>query len=132
MDNSISTAEIMSRIKLEIKEKNIPDFEDVPYRKKAGSEVPENPDTAIILMRSCSYVHPYRQISGKPVRVFLKKAVRKIVKFYIEPIVDEQNDFNASAEATITSLRNTQKKLIKRIEKLEQENNRLMKDLYGE
>ena len=58
--------------------------------------------------------------------------IRKIVKFYVEPIVEEQNNFNASSEATITSLRNTQKKLIKRIEKLENENKRLMKDLYGE
>lgn len=130
MNNSINTAEIMSGIKLSAKD--IPDFEEVPYTRNTGSAVPENPDDAISEMRSYSCIHSYRQIHGKKIKVFLKKAVRKIVRFYVEPIVDEQNDFNASAEATITSLRNTQKKLIKRIEKLEAENKRLIEDLYGE
>lgn len=132
MDNSINTEKIMSRIRLEIKEKNIPDFEDVPYRKNIGSEVPENPDDAINEMRSCSYVHSYRQLAGKPLKVFLKKTVRKIIKFYTEPVIDEQNDFNSATETALTSMRNTQKKLIERIEKLEEENRRLIKDLYGE
>lgn len=130
MENSINTAEIMSDIKRT--SKDIPDFENIPYKKNAGSVIYENPDKAISEMRSYSYIHSYRQINDKKVKVLLKKVVRKIVKFYVEPIVEEQNNFNASSEATITSLRNTQKKLIKRIEKLENENKRLMKDLYGE
>lgn len=130
MNDSVNTAKIMTDIKRTAK--NITDFENVPYTRNAGSEIPENPDKAISEMRSYSYIHSYRQFNGKAFKVFLKKAVRKMIKFYIEPIVDEQNDFNASAEVTITSLRNTQKKLIKRIEKLESENNRLIKDLYGE
>lgn len=130
MNNSINTTEIMSEIKR--KSKDIPDFENVPHTRSAGAEVPDNPDAAISEMRSYSYVHTHRQLYGKPIEVLLKKVVRKIIKFYAEPIVDEQNNFNASTEATITSLRNTQKKLIKRIEKLEAENNRLIKDLYGE
>lgn len=130
MNNSINTTEIMSGIKRAAKD--IPDFESVPYTWNAGSAVPENPDDAISEMRSYSCVHPYKQINGKKIKVFLKKTVRKITRFYVEPIVDEQNDFNASSEAAISSLRNTQKKLIKRIEKLESENKRLIKDLYGE
>lgn len=130
MNNSINTTEIMSEIKR--KAKDIPDFENVPHTRSAGAEVPDDPDDAISEMRSYSYVHSYRQLFGKPAEVLLKKVVRKIIKFYTEPIIDEQNSFNASAEATITSLRNTQKKLIKRIEKLEAENKRLIKDLYGE
>lgn len=130
MNNSINTTEIMSNIKRTAK--NIPDFENIPYKKNAGSVIHENPDKAISEMRSYSYVHSYRPLNDTKIKVFLKKVVRKIVKFYVEPIVEEQNNFNASSEATITSLRNTQKKLIKRIEKLENENKRLMKDLYGE
>ena len=130
MNNYINTAEIMSDIKRTAKD--IPDFENIPYKKNAGSVIYENPDKAISEMRSYSYIHSYRQFNDKKVKVFLKKVVRKIIKFYVEPIVEEQNNFNASSEATITSLRNTQKKLIKRIEKLENENKRLMKDLYGE
>ncbi len=144
MNNSINITAIMADIKKIAK--NIPDFENVRYSEKAGAVVPENPDEAISEMRAYSYVRSYRQLTGKKCEVFLKKVVRKMIKFYVEPIVDGQNDFNASAETTITSLRNVQKKLIrriekmetensrlvKRIEKLEEENNRLIKDLYGE
>ncbi|MCM1314675.1 MAG: hypothetical protein NC040_02105 [Muribaculaceae bacterium] len=132
MNKSVNTEEIMSQLKRDIKEKNIPDFEDIPYKKYSGSEVPENPDNAIKSVRAYSYVHPYRQFSGNTLKVFLKKSVRKIIKFYIEPIVNEQNNFNSSTETALTSMRNTQKKLIRRIEKLEKENKRLMQDLYGE
>lgn len=132
MDNYVSTDEIMSRIKREIMEKNIPDFKDVAYWKQTGAEIPTNPDKAIENVRSYSYVHPYRQFTGNKLKVFLKKSVRKITKFYIEPLINEQNDFNASAETALTSMRNTQKELIRRIEILEKENKRLMQDLYGE
>ncbi|MDE5558866.1 MAG: hypothetical protein K2J32_14465 [Ruminococcus sp.] len=132
MDNYVNTDEIMSQIKREIKEKNIPDFEDVTYSKQTGAEIPADPDKAIASVRAYSYVHPYRQFTGNNLKVFLKKSVRKIIKFYIEPLINEQNDFNASAETALTSMRNTQKKLIKRIEILEKENKRLMHDLYGE
>ena len=127
MNESVSTEEIMSHIK-----QNILDFEDIPYKKYSGAEIPENPDKAVENVRAYSYIHSYRQFSGNKLKVFLKKSVRKIIKFYIEPIVNEQNDFNASAETALTSMRNKQKELIKRIEILEKENKRLMQDLYGE
>ena len=55
MNNSINTTEIMSDIKRTAK--NIPDFENIPYKKNAGSVIYENPDKAISEMRSYSYVH---------------------------------------------------------------------------
>lgn len=132
MDNYISTDEIMSRIKREIKEKNIPDFENVAYRKHIGAEIPANPDKAIENVRAYSYVRTYRQFTGNKLKVLVKKSLRKMIKFYIEPLINEQNNFNSSTETALTSMRNTQKKLIKRIEILEKENKRLMHDLYGE
>lgn len=132
MNNSVSTEEIMSQLRREIKENNIPVFEDIPYKKHSGAEIPENPDNAIKNVRAYSYVQPYRQFTGKPLKIFIKKSLRKLIKFYIEPIVSQQNDFNASAETALTSMRNTQKKLIRRIEILEEENKRLRHDLYGE
>lgn len=132
MDNYVSTDEIMLRIKREIKEKNIPDFENVAYRKQTGAEIPTDPDKAIENVRAYSYIHPYRQFTENKLKVFIKKSVRKMIKFYIEPIINEQNDFNASAETALTSMRNTQKELIRRIEILEKENKRLRHDLYGE
>ncbi len=136
MDNSINTEKIMSEIRLEIKKKNIsadiPDFEDIPYKKPAGVSFSGNPDKALDFLRSRSYVKPYHEICGNPVNVFIKKSVRKIIKFYTEPVISEQNDFNASAVTAIDSLRNTQKQLIKRIEQLEKENAMLRIKLYGE
>lgn len=120
MNNSVNTEEIMANIK-----RDIPDFEDIPYRKQTGAVIPENPDKAIENVRACSYVHPYRNFTGNKLKVFLKKSVRKMIKFYIEPIINEQNNFNASAETALSSMRNTQKKLIRRIEILEEENKRL-------
>ena len=121
----------MSRIRRDLNEK-IPDFEDIPYKKLSGTEIPVNPDKAIRNVRAYSYVHPYRLFTGNKLTVFIKKSVRKMIDFYIVPLIDEQNNFNASTESALTSMRNTQKKLIKRIEKLEQENKRLIQDLYGE
>lgn len=132
MNNSVNTEKIMSQLKSDIKEKNIPDFKDVPYNKPSGAEIPENPDKAIENLRAYSYIHSYMHFTGNKLKIFMKKSVRKMIKFYIEPLVNEQNNFNASTETALTSMRNTQKKLIQRIEKLEQENKRLMEDLYGE
>ncbi|MDE5771738.1 MAG: hypothetical protein K2I06_08965 [Ruminococcus sp.] len=136
MNKSIDTEKIMSEIRLEIKKKNIDadilSFEDIPYKKPAGVSFSGNPDKAVDYLCSRSYVQSYHQIDGNPVIVFIKKSVRKIIKFHTEPIVSEQNNFNASAVTALTSLRNTQKQLIKRIEKLEKENAELKNKLYGE
>ncbi len=136
MDKSINTEKIMSEIRLEIKKKNISadilSFEDIPYKKPAGVSFSENPDKAVDCLRSRSYVKPYHQICGNPLIVFLKKIIRKIIKFYVEPVISEQNDFNSSAVTAISSVRNTQKHLIKRIERLEKENAELKRKLYGE
>lgn len=136
MDKSIDTEKIMSEIRLKIKKKNIsadiPSFENIPYKNPDGVSFSENPDKAVDHLRSRSYVQPYHRICGNPVTVFIKKSVRKIIKFHTEPIVSEQNNFNASAVTAVASLRNTQKQLIKRIEKLEKENAELKRKLYGE
>lgn len=41
-------------------------------------------------------VAAYRVLSGNPVKVFFQKVIRKLVYFFVEPIVLEQNGFNAS------------------------------------
>ncbi|MDE6034397.1 MAG: hypothetical protein K2G36_00600 [Ruminococcus sp.] len=131
MNNSINTEKIMSRIRRELNGK-IPDFEDIPYKKPSGTEIPANPDKAIRNAGAYSYVHPYRLFTGNKFKILIKKSIRKVLDFYIVPLTEEQNNFNASTVSALTSMRNTQKKLIERIEKLEQENKRLIQDLYGE
>ena len=41
-------------------------------------------------------VNPYRPLQGGKVTVFFKKAIRKLVYFFVEPIVMAQDGFNAS------------------------------------
>ncbi len=41
-------------------------------------------------------VNPYRPLQGNKISVFFKKAIRKTVYFFVEPIVMAQDGFNAS------------------------------------
>ena len=41
-------------------------------------------------------VNPYRPLQGNKITVFFKKVIRKLVYFFVEPIVMAQDGFNAS------------------------------------
>lgn len=126
----------MSEIKRKIAEKgihgDIPDFEKVPYEKTDGTDFSDNPDRAVNCMKARSYVQPYSEINGNKLAVFTKKFIRRMIKFYTEPVISQQNAFNMSAVTALSSVRNSQKQLLKRIERLEKENAELKKQLYGE
>ncbi|MCR5600483.1 MAG: hypothetical protein K6G33_07075 [Ruminococcus sp.] len=149
MENgSINIEEIMAEIKRNIKEQgltaNMLSFEDVPYRKTAqGGSAAE----AMDYLTSHYYIQPYKELKGNPIKVFIKKTLRKLMKFYIEPVVFEQNDFNANAVTVMRSLSDgktadltskvetlelAQKELMIRLDKLERENNELRSKLSGE
>ena len=49
-------------------------------------------------------VQAYRVISGSAVAVFVKKVIRKMVYFFVEPIVLEQDGFNASVVRLMNQL----------------------------
>jgi hypothetical protein len=156
MDNNINIEEIMSQIKREIKEKNLTadmlSFEDVPYEKptdmSSGSSL-EDCDSALTYMNTHYYIQPYKELQGNPLKVFFKKVIRKLIKFYVEPVVFDQNDFNANTTKALNSLRSAvntgsessdmndrlqvlelaQKELTKRIDSLERENAALREEL---
>lgn len=149
MENgSINIEEIMAEIKRNIKEQGLtPDmlsFEEVPYKKSAqGGSATE----ALDYISSHYYIQPYKELNGNPVKVFIKKVLRKLVKFYVEPVVFEQNDFNANAVTVMKSLSEGQsedlgsrvetlelanKELIIRLDKLERENAELRSRLVRE
>ena len=138
MDNSINIEQIMADIKKEIKEKGLTadmlSFEDVPYKKTAQGG---SPAEAVDYVSSHYYVQPYQEFTGNPVKVFFKKALRKVMRFYVDPIVMEQNDFNANTAIAIKAISEDKskdmcnrvetleivnKELLKRLEKLESEN----------
>ncbi|MDD7517333.1 hypothetical protein [Ruminococcus flavefaciens] len=149
MENgNINIEEIMAEIKRGIKEQGLTadmlSFEDVPFKKTAqGGSASE----ALDYITSHYYIQPYKELKGNPVKVFIKKVIRKLVKFYVEPVVFEQNDFNANAVTVMKSLSEgqaadlsgkvetlelAQKELLIRLDKLERENKELRTKLSGE
>ena len=121
MDN-MNKEEIMAQIRQEIKDggapSDMPRFEDIPYRKPAQGA---SADETMAWLDSHSYVQPYKQLSGSPVSVFGKKAVRRLTKFYIEPIASEQSDINANIVSMLHSLADENKRLADRVAALEGE-----------
>ena len=139
MENEkINIEEIMAEIKQSIKDQGLTadmlSFEDVPYRKNAQSG---SASEALDYVSTHYYIQPYKELQGNPVKVFIKKVIRKLTKFYVEPVVFEQNDFNANAVTVMKSLTESgsadlggrvetlelaNKELIIRLDKLEREN----------
>lgn len=139
MENgSINIEEIMAEIKRSIKEQGLTadmlSFEDVPYRKTAQGGTARE---ALDYITFHYYIQPYKELKGNPVKVFFKKVIRKLVKFYVEPAVMEQNDFNANAVTVMKSLSEQKtedygsrietlelanKELLIRLDRLEREN----------
>ena len=135
---NVNTEEIMAQIRQEIKEKGLSSdmlsFEDIPYSKpvqagNAGDISGEEFSARLIWLKAHYYIQPYKQLAGNAVSVFAKKVIRKMAKFYVEPVVFEQNDFNANVVSVIDSLTESNKKLTRRVDALEQENIELRKRL---
>ncbi|MCR4795892.1 MAG: hypothetical protein K5898_12155 [Ruminococcus sp.] len=149
MENEkINIEEIMAEIKRGIKEQGLTadmlSFEDVPFKKTAqGGSASE----AFDYITSHYYIQPYKELKGNPIKVFIKKIIRKMVKFYVEPVVFEQNDFNANAVTVMKSVADSKssdlsgrvetlelanKELIMRLDRLERENSELRSRLDRE
>ena len=142
MENEkINIEEIMAEIKQSIKDQGLTadmlSFEDVPYRKNVQSG---SASEALDYVSTHYYIQPYKELQGNPVKVFIKKVIRKLTKFYVEPVVFEQNDFNANAVTVMKSLTESgsadlggrvetlelaNKELLIRLDKLERENTEL-------
>ena len=133
--SSINIEEIMAQIKQDIKDKGLTSdmlsFEDVPYRGVQAAGSSGGGETAFAYINSRYYIQPYK---GNPVKIFFKKVIRKLIKFYVEPVVFEQDDFNANVVTAMNSLRSQENdisssELLDRIETLELANKELMKRL---
>lgn len=46
----------------------------------------------------------WRMLSGSKLAVLIKKVIRKLIKFYVEPIVKEQNQFNFYTTSAMAQL----------------------------
>ena len=141
---NINTEEIMKQIRAEIKEKGLNSsmlsFEEIPFQPEI-SRAEQNFQPAS-LQQSTEYlnirnqIEPYKPIEGNFLIVFIKKVIRKLMKFYLLPIITEQNALNlhtANAVNQINCYIQEQQKtdvsaLISRIDALESQIKALQKE----
>lgn len=97
---SINIEKIMEEIRQEIKEKgytnDLLSFQDIVDEQTENRTMEEYYD----ILNNIWNVKAYRLLSSEgcfgKLKTFIKKVIRKSIKFYIEPIVNDQNEFNAN------------------------------------
>ena len=102
-DSDINIESIMQQIKADIKEKgytnDLLSFNDIVI-DTSGMNASNFDKIAfneeIYTVNHTWNVQAYRVLSGSKIALFFKKAMRKMVYFFVEPIVLEQDGFNAS------------------------------------
>jgi O-antigen chain-terminating methyltransferase len=105
LDN-INIEDIMNQIRKKIQEKGIID-EEIEFGQISSEEemLPEYLRMINNLwdVNSYSNIHSHRKVIGKII-IFIKKIIRKSIFWYINPIVQQQNQFNAFATRTLNSM----------------------------
>jgi len=130
----INVEEIMGEIRREIEKKGYKNedisFSDIPVRALHG-------DTGHIgtfeenlnALRTHWNVVTYRRLKSDRsigfLIVFIKKVIRKLTKFYIEPIIADQNENNKLAALCIFDLYYDMEAMRRQIKALEKENKQL-------
>lgn len=138
----LNIEDIMSEIRTDIKEKGIDgdmlSFADIPCEANPRNHAEQYDSDQ--LRKNVEYVSDYfalatdNEITGGALSRFFKKAVRKLIRFYIEPIAEEQSALNANSAQAFQQLElclldseaHNSVILAKRVEELElqQKNNR--------
>jgi len=131
-ERSVDVKSIIHDIRLDIKKKGYSDemldFADIfdqqiltrvaSFRLGDAEDLERNLD---IVLNTWN-IEPNKPLEGNPLVVFAKKAVRKLIKFYVVPVVHTQNRFNYSAALLIeknTKLEAQVTDLMARVAKLE-------------
>lgn len=116
----VNVENIMEEIRNKIKEEGLDasklSFEDIsPQSEDLGTDISNyNKDE---LISSCTYMNHHYEISVwhplNSVRPFIgalitfgKKVMRKLIRFFIQPIVEDQNHFNMHATRSMNQIRN--------------------------
>lgn len=140
---SLNIEDIMSEIRADIKEKGLSgdmlSFADIPC--DANPRNPAQQYDSDQLRKNIAFVSDYfaltteNEIKGGALSRFVKKVVRKLSRFYVEPIADEQSAVNANTAQALQQLElyimDSQEQnniaLAKRMDELElqQRNNRM-------
>lgn len=96
----INIEAIMEEIRADIRERGLEDkeipFEDIVLLG-GGTGAPYSADAyrdMLSAVGETSEVLSYRELAGNPISKIIKKINRRLIAFYIESIVDDQNKFN--------------------------------------
>lgn len=111
---SINVEEIMQDIKTQIAERGYTKNElrfadvtaDVTDRMEEIDEYFElqNFGLTVEKMNSRRTIQCWRMLGGNKLAVLVKKVIRKLIKFYVEPIVKDQNQFNFYTTSAMAQL----------------------------
>ena len=122
----VNIEKIMDDIRAEIKEKgytsDVLSFTDVTGKSTSRGETLtdcELMDT-VETADSLALVPCDRPITGNPIAVFIKKIIRKFIRFYVCPTVDQQNEFNACVVTATEATSKRTVELTKKVTELEQ------------
>ena len=100
MEKEFSIEEVLDDIRREIKEKGLTadmlSFSDV-VRDDEVCLSEEEAESCLSNLSRSSVIPESRRLEGNPLIVFIKRVIRRLTRFYIRPIVDAQNEFNAYA-----------------------------------
>ncbi|MDD3028318.1 MAG: hypothetical protein PHI41_09790 [Erysipelotrichaceae bacterium] len=126
----IDVEEIMTQIREEIKEKGYQlsdlSFDDIELSKDFHNDFEESYEENLKYLNSYFAVQSYLPLVGNPLFVFVKKVIRKLTFFYVNPISEQQTNFNLrltrvinEQHAMIEELKEELENQYKYIEKLE-------------
>ena len=136
--NRINIEEIMAEIRREIDVKGYRyediSFSDIPARVSSGYINHSAALTKHILdLRVHKDIKAYRKLSSNRILgsliILIKKIIRKFTKFYIEPIVSDQNHFNNRSAVCLQDIYLEMEILKRKVKNLEACNEELFKKL---
>lgn len=110
MEKEFNIEEVMDDIRKEIKEKGLTSdmlsFSDVACVSAADESCFSKAglDSCLTNLSDSYVIHESRHLSGNPIVVFIKKVIRKLIRFYVKPIVEAQTEFNAYTVQTANML----------------------------
>ena len=106
----INVEEIMQGIRAEIKQKgytlDMLSFQEKTSLRTTDSEgySLENLKAAVEELSRFGHISSYHNIEDSGVKSILKKVIRKLMLFLINPIVEEQNRFNQSVTRSVQQM----------------------------
>lgn len=111
---NINVEAIMAEIRTNIKESGADQIPLTFADQAPATAVPTGANKLNDAVQFISYnyeLQPYQVFTGNPVKVFIKKAIRKIANFFVIPIVVQQNAVNTNFMIVSEAVRDQQEEI---------------------